>query len=157
MWETNTQVTNAFNSISNVETLAFGSSTNDYTINGTKEINLSSSVQLSGITTIDARKVKGSGNEVLAINAFQFTSRANLTFFGSEDKDVNVKFTGGSGNDTITTGKITDDGSDTLTGGFGEDTFNIIATNEKALITDLGTGGDDTLIVNQESDGVLQP
>ena len=154
MWETNTQVTKAFDSISNVETLAFGSSANDYTINGTKEINLSSRVQLSGITTIDARKVKGSGNEVLAINAFQFTSRANLTFFGSEDKDVNVKFTGGSGDDTITTGKITDDGSDTLTGGFGEDTFNIIATNEKALITDLGTGGDDTLIVNQESAGV---
>ena len=34
------------------------------------------------------------------VNALLFTSSADLTFTGSNDKDVNVNFTGGSGDDT---------------------------------------------------------
>ena len=66
---------------------------------------------------IDASYASGLGDDVLEVEAFMFTSRTNLTFTGSDDKDVNVNFTGGSGNDTLTTGKICEDGSDTLTGG----------------------------------------
>ena len=140
MWETNTVAEGAFNSIEGVETLAFGSTRSSYTVSGTKTINLSSAAQSAGITKIDASNVTGFGDDVLVINAFQFSSRTNLTFIGSNDKDVNVHFTGGSGNDTLTTGKINQDDSDTLQGGLGEDTFNIIATDNITLIPDLGTG-----------------
>ena len=68
---------------------------------------------------IDARNASGTGDDVLVVNASTFTSRANLTFLGSDDKDVNVNFIGGSGDDTLTTGKITEDASDTLAGGLG--------------------------------------
>ena len=140
MWETNTVAEGAFNSIEGVETLAFGSTRSSYTVSGTKTINLSSGAQAAGITKIDASNVTGFGDDVLIINAFQFSSRTNLTLVGSDDKDVNVHFTGGSGNDTLTTGKINEDDSDTLEGGLGEDTFNIIATDNVTLIPDLGTG-----------------
>ena len=97
----------------------------------------------------------GFGDDVLEVNAFQFTSRTDLSFIGSDDKDVNVNFTGGSGNDTLTTGKITEDAGDTLTGGLGVDTFHIIASDEPAVVTDLGTGGSDILIVKSTAKGVI--
>ena len=121
----------------------------------TKIIRLSSKVQSAGIVTIDASQSTGFGDDVLEVNAFQFSSRTDLIFIGSDDKDVNVKFTGGSGDDTLTTGKITEDGSDTLTGGLGLDTFNIIASDEPAEITDLGTGGSDALVVTSSAKGVV--
>ena len=155
MWEPNTIAERAFHSISTVETLAFGTQDTAYTVSGTKTISLSNKVQVAGIITIDASKVTGFGDDVLEVNAFQFTSRTDLSFIGSDDKDVNVNFTGGSGNDTLTTGKITEDAGDTLTGGLGIDTFNIIASDEPAVITDLGTGGSDTLIVESTAKGVI--
>ena len=64
---------------------------------------------ISWVVTIDASQSTGSSDDVLEVNAFQFSSRTDLIFIGSDDKDVNVKFTGGSGDDTLTTGKITED------------------------------------------------
>ena len=104
--------------------------------------------------TIDASNVTGAGDDVLEVDAFLFSSSAGLTFIGSDDKDVNVNFTGGSGDDTFTTGKITEDAGDSFTGGLGEDIFNIIATDQPAVITDLGTGGQDTIIINNLAAGV---
>ena len=43
----------------------------------------------------------------LVVDAFLFSSRTNLSFLGSDDKDVKVSFVGGSGDDTLTTGKYT--------------------------------------------------
>ena len=40
------------------------------------------------------------GDDLLVVNVSTFTSRAKLTFLGSDDKDVNVHFIGGSGDDT---------------------------------------------------------
>ena len=150
MFEPNTTEEKAFDSISTFEILAFGTSSTSYTISGTKTLSLSNKVQSAGIESIDASKASGLGDDVLVVNAFQFSSSTNLTFIGSDDKDVNVNFTGGSGNDTLTTGQITEDDSDTLAGGLGVDTFNIVATNRIALVTDLGKGGNDTLIVNNK-------
>ena len=143
----------AFDSIYNIETIAFGTTDNLYQISGSKNITLSNKVQSSGVLTIDARHSSGSGK--LSVNANPFSSRSNLTFLGSDDKDVNAHFTGGSGNDTLTTGKIAEDDSDTLTGGLGEDTFNIIATNNNTIITDLGEGGSDTLTIANNAAGVI--
>ena len=154
MWETNTNAERAFNSISTVETLAFGTQNTAYTIEGTKIISLSSQVQLTGILTIDASDATGLANDILIVDASKFTSAANLTFIGSNDKDVNVNFTGGSGNDTLTTGKITEDAGDTLNGGQGFDTFNVIASDQTTVIGDLGLGGSDTLIVKNSAQGV---
>ena len=154
MWDSGTPSEKSFDSISTVETLAFGTPNTVYTIAGTKTIYLSSKVQSAGILTIDASNASGLANDVLVVNASRFSSSSNLTFIGSDDKDVNVNFTGGSGNDTITTGKTTEDGGDTLTGSFGEDTFNIVATSVDAEITDLGKGGSDTLIVSNIAKGV---
>ena len=119
-----------------------------------KEINLNSKVQTAGISTIDASYAKGGGDDVLKVSAFQFTSSANLNLIGSNDKDVTVHFTGGTGNDTLTTGKITEDAGDTLTGGLGEDTFNIVATQQIASITDFGLGGTVVLIISGLANGV---
>ena len=91
----------------------------------------------------------------MIVNASEFTSAAALTFIGSDDKDINVNFVGGLGNDTLTTGKITEDGGDTLTGGLGIDTFNIIASDQAAEVTDLGTGGSDVLVVTSLARGVV--
>lgn len=154
MWETNSAAENSFNSITSFETLAFGTTYSNYTVAGTKEINLNSRAQTAGISTIDASYARGGGDDVLKVNAFQFTSSANLNFIGSDDKDVNVHFTGGTGNDTLTTGKITEDAGDTLTGGLGKDTFNIVSTQEIASITDFGLGGADVLIVSGLANGV---
>ena len=154
MWDNGTPSEKSFDSISTVETLAFGTPNTEYTIAGTKAVYLSSKVQSAGILTIDASNASGLASDVLVVNASRFSSSSNLTFIGSDDKDVNVNFTGGSGNDTITTGKTTEDGGDTLTGSFGEDTFNIVATSMDAEITDLGKGGSDTLIVSNVARGV---
>ena len=154
MWEPNTVAEKAFDSISGVETLAFGTQNTSYTVAGTKTIQLSSAVQNAGVLTIDASNVTGAGDDVLEVDAFLFSSSAGLTFIGSDDKDVNVNFTGGSGDDTFTTGKITEDAGDSFTGGLGEDIFNIIATDQPAVITDLGTGGQDTIIINNLAAGV---
>ena len=153
-WEPNTVAEKAFDSISGVETLAFGTQNTSYTVAGTKTIQLSSAVQNAGVLTIDASNVTGAGDDVLEVDAFLFSSSAGLTFIGSDDKDVNVNFTGGSGDDTFTTGKITEDAGDSFTGGLGEDIFNIIATDQPAVITDLGTGGQDTIIINNLAAGV---
>ena len=110
---------------------------------------------MTGILTIDASKATGLGSDVLIVNASEFTSAAALTFIGSDDKDINVNFVGGLGNDTLTTGKITEDGGDTLTGGLGIDTFNIIASDQAAEVTDLGTGGSDVLVVTSLARGVV--
>ena len=155
MWETNTMAEKAFDSVTSFETLSFGTVNTSYTIAGTKTIKLSNKVQSAGISTIDVSEARGGGNDVLEVNAFMFTSSTNLTFIGSNDKDVNVNFTGGSGDDTLTTGKITEDDSDTLTGGPGIDTFNIVATEEAAIVTDLGQGGADTLFVDTQAKGVV--
>ena len=155
MLENNDIAARAFNSISTIETLAFGTPATSYTIAGTKTISLSSKVQLTGIKTIDASYASGLNDDVLVVNASQFTSAADLSFVGSDDKDVNIDFIGGSGNDTLTTGKINEDAGDTLTGGYGEDTFNIIASDNTAVITDLGTGGSDTLLVSDSAKGVV--
>ena len=144
----------SFNSITLFDTLSFGTAISSYTIAGTKTIELSNKVQTAGINRIDASHASGSGDDVLEVSAFQFSSSRNLTFIGSNDKDVNVNFTGGSGDDTLTTGTINEDASDTLTGGPGEDTFNIIATDEPALITDLGVGGKDIFIISNSAKGV---
>ena len=132
MWEDNTSIKEAFNSISTVETLAFGSSNASYTVSGTKTIKLAKTVQSTGIRTIDASNATGGGSDALIINAFQFSSASQMNFIGSDDKDVNVHFTGGSGDDTLTTGKICEDEKDTLTGGLGIDTFNMVATDIEA-------------------------
>ncbi len=155
MWAPNTVEEKAFDSISTLEALAFGTSNTSYTVSGTKEISLARTVQSAGILTIDASYASGSGDDVLAVSAFQFSSSADLTFIGSDDKDVNVKFTGGSGDDTLTTGKITEDAGDTLIGGLGVDTFYIVATDEVASVTDLGTGGNDALVVTEKGKGVV--
>ena len=154
MWEDNTIAKESFNSISTVETLAFGSSNTSYTISGSKTIKLASKVQSAGIRTIDASNASGAGSDDLIVNAFQFSSSSDLNFIGPEDKDVNVHFTGGSGDDTLTTGKISEDDKDTLTGGLGVDTFNIVATDRAAEVTDLGLGGPDALIVSSSAKGV---
>ena len=154
MWEDNTITKEAFNSISTIETLAFGSSNSSFTVSNTKTIRLASTVQSAGIRTIDATNADGGGSDVLIVNAFQFSSTSDLTFIGSDDKDVNVHFTGGSGDDTLTTGKTCEDASDTLTGGLGIDTFNIVASDKKAIITDLGLGGPDALNVSNSAKGV---
>jgi Ca2+-binding RTX toxin-like protein len=70
-----------------------------------------------------------------------FNSSANTTTtalygFGGDDT-----LTGGSANDVLVGGT----GNDTLTGGAGVDTFNVASGTD--TITDLGTGGADTLIV----------
>ena len=155
MYELNTEVAKAFDSISSIETLAFGSSDSSYVIAGTKTLNLNSRVQSAGIKTIDVSKATGFGSDVLEVSAYQFTSSANVAFVGSDDKDVSVFFTGGSGNDTLTTGKITEDGADTLKGSIGEDTFIIVATDIAAQVQDLGAGGLDTLIVADVAKGVI--
>ena len=153
MWIPNTTAERSFDGISGFEILAFGTLSTSYTIAGTKTIRLSGKVRSAGITTIDASNTSGAGNDVLELDASQFSSRTNLTFIGSNDKDVNVKFTGGSGHDTLPTGTINEDAGDTLTGGLGEDTFNI-KTNKAAVITDLGVGGPDLLVLvySQRSD-----
>ena len=86
MWVPNTIPSRAFDAISNVEVLAFGSSETSYTISGTKTINLGSKVQSAGILTIDATNASGGNDDALVVNAFQFSSRTNLTFIGSDDK-----------------------------------------------------------------------
>ena len=58
MWEPNTVAERAFDSISTVETLAFGTPDTLYRISGTKTINLSSKVQLAR-STIDATHASG--------------------------------------------------------------------------------------------------
>ena len=143
----NTIAERAFNSISSIEILAFGTLNSSYNIAGTKTINISAKVQSAGILNIDASNATGAGDDVLEVNALLFTSAADLTFTGSNDKDVNVNYTGGSGNDTFTTGKITEDAGDSLTGGLGVDTFNIIATNSDAEVLDLGVGGSDVSLL----------
>ena len=72
MWEDNTIAKESFNSISTVETLAFGSSNTSYTISGSKTIKLASKVQSAGIRTIDASNASGAGSDDLIVNAFQF-------------------------------------------------------------------------------------
>ena len=152
MWETNTIVEKSFDTISSIETIAFGGSDDNYRVSGTKSISLSSKVQSAGVSTIDVTKATGAGT--LVINTFQFSSRTNLTLVGSEDKDVNVHFTGGSGHDTLTTGKTAEDRSDTLEGGLGVDTFNVIATDNITLIQDLGSGGNDALTIAATAAGM---
>ena len=139
--------------LSTIETLAFGSSNSSFTVSGSKTIRLAKTVQSSG-RTFDATNATGGGSDVLINNAFQFSSGSDLNFIGSDDKDVNVHFTGGSGDDTLTTGKICEDGSDTLTGGLGMNTFNIVASDRAAEITDLGLGGPDALNVGNSAKGV---
>ena len=65
---------------------------------------------------------------------------------GSNDKDVNVNLPR-PGNDTFTTGKITEDAGDSLTGGPGR-YFQHYLTNQDAEVLDLGVGGSDVLIVS---------
>ena len=126
MWEDNTTPQKAFDSIDTIEILSFGTSTELYQASGTKTINLARKVESAGISKINASNVTSTGSATLVINAFQFSARTNLTLIGSDDKDVNVHFTGGSRPCTLTTGKITKDGSDTPTGGLGVDTFNVV-------------------------------
>ena len=154
MYIPNTVEEKAFDSISGIESLAFGTTNSSYTISATKTIELAKAVQRAGISKIDASKSSGFGDDVLEVDAFQFTSKTNLTFIGSDDNDVNVKFTGGSGNDVFSTGSINEDAGDTFTGGLGVDTFNIIATNNPAVITDLGIGGNDVFVIADTASGV---
>ena len=91
---------------------------------------------------------------VLDINASTFTSSTNLTVIGADDKDVNIKITGGSGNDSITSGKIGEDAGDTLIGGDGVDSFTVVMTSSDVKITDLGNGGAESLIVTSAASGV---
>ena len=86
MWEDNTTAQKAFDSIDTIEILSFGTSTDVYQIRGTKTINLARNVESAGISTINASNVTSTRSGTLVINAFQFSSRTNLTFIGSDDK-----------------------------------------------------------------------
>jgi Ca2+-binding RTX toxin-like protein len=119
-----------------------------------KTITLSSKAQTAGIRTIDAKFAAGGGDDDLAVNASKFTSSAPLTFVGSDDGDVNAVFTGGAGNDTLTTGKTGTSAGDSLTGGNGQDTFIVVSTGTDTEITDLGKGGADILDVRSAASGV---
>jgi Ca2+-binding RTX toxin-like protein len=154
MTAANTVAEKSFNNISTVETLALGTKNSAYTVATLKTITLSAKAQTTGITKIDAKYAAGAGDDDLAVNASTFTSSSALTFIGSDDGDVNVVFTGGSGNDTLTTGKIGTAAGDSLTGGDGLDTFNVVSTTTDTEIEDLGKGGADVLVVTSAAKGV---
>ena len=155
MWIPNTAAERSFNSISSMETLAFGTESSSYDISGEKTIRLGKNVQSAGISTIDASKTSGGGKDVLVVNASLFSASTELVFMGSDDPQVSVDFIGGAGNDTLTTGSpTTGQLADTLTGGLGADTFNIIGTSISTVITDLGIGGEDVLIIPSTASGV---
>ena len=153
MWIPDTDAERAFESISGFETLSFGTPNNNYRVSGTKTVRLANNVQKAGIQTIDATNASASGK--LVVDAFLFSSRTNLSFLGSDDKDVKVSFVGGSGDDTLTTGKYTAGTGDTFTGGLGQDTFVVIASDSNTVITDLGEDGADILQIKSSARGVV--
>ena len=69
MWEPNTTAERAFNSFG-IETLAFGTSSTNYRISGTKTISEQHGSQL--IATIDASNVNGLNDDVLKSMHFYF-------------------------------------------------------------------------------------
>ena len=154
----NSTESKAFDSVSSIETLSFGSATASYSIAQAQSasITLSSKAQTAGIRTIDATNVVGAGNGTasIVVDASAYTSSAALTFIGADSKEVDHKFIGGKGNDSLTTGKESEDAADTLTGGDGIDTFTVISTDTDTVITDLGKGGADVLIVSSAANGV---
>jgi Ca2+-binding RTX toxin-like protein len=153
MTAANTATEKSFDNISTVETLAFGTKSSALTGAGTNTVTLSTKAQTAGINKIDATFAAGGDAEILKVDASKFTSSTNLTFIGSDDKDVNVSFVGGAGNDTLTTGKDLEDAGDTLKGGAGLDTFNVVGGTTDTVIQDLGVGGQDVLVVTSAALG----
>ena len=82
----------SFDSISSIETLAFGGD-DAYTIadSTTRAIKLSTKAQTAGISKIDVTKALAGTAGVLDIDASTFTSSTNLTVIGADDKDVTSK------------------------------------------------------------------
>jgi Ca2+-binding RTX toxin-like protein len=153
MTAANTAAEKSFDNISTVETLAFGTKNAAYLVATEETITLSSKAQTAGLRTFDAKLATGADDDVLNINASKFSSSANLTFIGADDEDVKGLFTGGAGNDTLTTGKASQDAGDSLTGGSGLDTFNVVASGVDTEIEDLGKGGQDVLVVTSAASG----
>jgi Ca2+-binding RTX toxin-like protein len=153
MTAANTAAEKSFDNISTVETLAFGTKNAAYLVATSETITLSAKAQTAGIRTFDASLATGGADDILNINASKFSSSANLTFIGADDEDVKGLFTGGAGNDTLTTGKASQAAGDSLTGGNGLDTFNVVASGTDTEIEDLGKGGQDVLVVTSAAEG----
>ena len=155
MTSANSVAEKSFDAISSIETLAFGGD-DAYTITNsqTETITLSTKAQTAGISKIDVTKAASGAAGALDINASAFTSSTNLTVIGSDNAQVNIKFTGGAGNDSITSGKTGTAAGDTLIGGDGVDTFTVVMASNDVKITDLGNGGAESLIVTSAAKGV---
>ncbi|WP_338699118.1 VCBS domain-containing protein [Bradyrhizobium sp. 26S5] len=96
----------------------------------------------AGTASITASGFNINVSAATGANGWTLTNAGNatgVTLIGSGQADTII---GGSGADTLTGGA----GNDTLTGGAGADTFNVNSGTD--IITDLGAGGTDILVVS---------
>jgi hypothetical protein len=149
MTAANTKESTAFDNVSGFETISFGDSGTAYTLAADNAYTFSSKAQTTGIRTFDAKYA--AGDFKLTVNASKFSSAAGVSMLGSDTEVTHVVFTGGKGNDTLTTGSKSDVAS-SLTGGDGSDTFTITASGSEAKILDLS--GTDIFTVSSGSGGV---